>query len=1032
VVREAHALKIEVGCGLGKGDDAFAAGAQAARQALSGVNQLSLSVVLAFASVRYDLEALLRGIHSAVGEATVLGATTAGEVCNGSQQESVVVVALASPHLDVRVGLGQGVSGNWRQAVVQATSAPEIRPFFSAQDDNDSTVWQELTRQGKAAFVLLFSPGNTRYADSRSYEILEELKRLSGRRMPIFGGSAADDWRMEGNYVLLGQRAHLDSVLVAVFETRLRFGTALAHGFRPSPRRAAVTRARGHEVLELDGQPAAEVYTRLAGATRQDLEGKHLTLATGQPVGSPNPYGQYRINAASYLTPGGGVRFSQPVPEGTALTIMEVNKDDVVVAGQEALRKAILRGGITAPALVLAFPCALRSRILGERREEEISGIVEMASGAPVVGFYSFGEQGLADDGVNRHNNEVITVLALGRKFSYAAQVALENERLHRQLEVSRASYQTLLDMMPDAVVAVNRELHITHWSPSAERLLGYRAEEMLGQPMNVLIYPETLEVDRETVRRNITEPISRQLPPTLVEVTVRRKDGSPILVEFLPAVNFHRQKYYCVGILHDVTERVRAEEALRRAHDGLERRVRERTVELEAANRALQAEIVERAQAEAALQEARRELELRVQERTAALATMLEAAQVVSSTLDLEKVLALIAEYMVKTVGVSGCTISRLDQQADAVVTWIEWRQDAPENTDEPGTAYPLDDYPATRAVLVSRQPMAVLTSDPGAEPTEVTLMQELDIVSLLMLPLVIGDRAIGLVELDDQFEREFTNAEIHLCQALANQAAVAIENAHLYRQAQQEIAERVRAEEQLKHYAAELERSNRGLQQFAYVASHDMQEPLRMITSYLQLLERRYKGQLDADADDFIAFAVDGAARMRALIQGLLAYSRVGTRRVPFEPTDCQAILEQVLSNLVIMVHESGAVVTYDPLPTVMADATQLTQLFQNLISNAVKFRGERRPEIHVEVRRQSHEWLFAVRDNGIGIQAQHFERIFLIFQRLHTQTEYAGTGIGLAICKRIVGRHGGQIWVESKPGEGSTFFFTLPERR
>ena len=244
-------------------------------------------------------------------------------------------------------------------------------------------------------------------------------------------------------------------------------------------------------------------------------------------------------------------------------------------------------------------------------------------------------------------------------------------------------------------------------------------------------------------------------------------------------------------------------------------------------------------------------------------------------------------------------------------------------------------------------------------------------------------------------------------------------------------DVTRRVQADEQLKHYAAELERSNRELQQFAHVASHDLQEPLRMVTSYMQLLEQRYKGQLDADADDFIAFAVDGAERMQALIKGLLAYSRVGTRGKPFEPTDCQEILELTLDNLQVMLRESDASVTHDPLPTVMADVMQLLQLFQNLVSNAIKFRGERPPEIHVGAELKGGEWLFSVRDNGIGIEAGYFERIFLIFQRLHTQAEYPGAGIGLAICKRIIERHGGRMWVESEPGEGATFFFTMPER-
>ncbi len=244
-----------------------------------------------------------------------------------------------------------------------------------------------------------------------------------------------------------------------------------------------------------------------------------------------------------------------------------------------------------------------------------------------------------------------------------------------------------------------------------------------------------------------------------------------------------------------------------------------------------------------------------------------------------------------------------------------------------------------------------------------------------------------------------------------------------------QVEIAERRQAQERLQQTADELERSNRDLEQFANVASHDLQEPLRAVSGFVRLLQLRLPDQADAKAAEYIEGACDAVERMERLINGLLAYSRVGTEGGDFIPVDLNALLGDALRNLRASLKLAQAQVTHDDLPTLPADATQITQLFQNLLGNAVKFRGDEPPQIHVGVRREPERWVFSVRDKGIGIRAQHFERIFLLFQRLHTRKQYPGTGIGLAICKKIVERHGGRIWVESQPGQGSTFYFSLP---
>jgi signal transduction histidine kinase len=244
-------------------------------------------------------------------------------------------------------------------------------------------------------------------------------------------------------------------------------------------------------------------------------------------------------------------------------------------------------------------------------------------------------------------------------------------------------------------------------------------------------------------------------------------------------------------------------------------------------------------------------------------------------------------------------------------------------------------------------------------------------------------------------------------------------------------EIAERKHAEETLRQTAKDLERSNKDLEQFAYVASHDLQEPLRAVGGFMGLLKNRYYDKLDDQAREYIDFSVEGAERMHGLIEGLLAFSRVGTRGSEFSSVNLKDAFDGALANLKFLIAESHTAVTSDPLPVVMADLSQMTQLLQNLVANAVKFHGPHHPEIHIGAGRKEHAWEMYVRDNGIGIDPQYFDRIFLIFQRLHTRSQYKGTGIGLAVCKKIVERHGGNIWVESVPGSGSTFYFTIPDK-
>lgn len=329
-----------------------------------------------------------------------------------------------------------------------------------------------------------------------------------------------------------------------------------------------------------------------------------------------------------------------------------------------------------------------------------------------------------------------------------------------------------------------------------------------------------------------------------------------------------------------------------------------------------------------------------------------------------------------------------------------------------------------------VGAEGQTLLANDVSAEPRYVNLYP--DIIptrSELSVPIRIGAEIVGVLDVQSPQPGAFDENDILVIETLGNQIASAIENARLYEAVQQELAERRRAEEALAQKAQELARSNEELQQFFYVSSHHLQEPLRMVVSYTQLLERRYKGTLDKEADEFIAYAIAGAMRIQRLINDQLNYARIGSRRSAPKPTDVSAILDQALDNLRPALEQNKATVTRGEMPIVTADPAQLTTVFYHLIDNALKFRSSQPPCIHIAATSKENEWVFSVRDNGIGIDPRYFGRIFKIFQRLHSNDEYPGTGIGLAICKKIIELHGGRIWVESEPGQGATFYFTIP---
>ena len=303
------------------------------------------------------------------------------------------------------------------------------------------------------------------------------------------------------------------------------------------------------------------------------------------------------------------------------------------------------------------------------------------------------------------------------------------------------------------------------------------------------------------------------------------------------------------------------------------------------------------------------------------------------------------------------------------------------------------------------------------GMEALEVLRRAGLDI------PLILVSGALGDITAVECIKRGATDYVLKDALARLPEAVRrALQERHLLRLRRQ-------AEEDLARKVDELARSNAELEQFAYIASHDLQEPLRMVAAYTQLLAERYRGRLDENADKFIGYACEGALRMQTLVRGLLAFSRIGRSDAACVRVDCGAAMEEVLQSLGPAIEESGAVVTHGALPVVWADRSQVTQVLQNLIGNAIKFRGKEAPAIFVQAEKTGEQWLFSVSDNGIGIAPEYRENIFVVFQRLHTRTEYPGNGIGLAICRKIVERCGGKIWVEAQAGHGSTFRFTLP---
>jgi PAS domain S-box-containing protein len=693
------------------------------------------------------------------------------------------------------------------------------------------------------------------------------------------------------------------------------------------------------DVLEEDGS-----LQRLA-AEHEDPEKVALArvLQERYPPDPDAPYGVDQV-----------VRTGVPelVPEIPEATLDEIARDD---EHRELLRKLGLKS-------YMVVPLAARGRMLGA------ISLVSAESGRR----YEQADLELAEDLARR------AALAVdnARLYEEAQREISERERVERNLRRAETRYRVLVEQIPavtyvEAMDEEERRTDLLYVSPQIEELFGYSAEEWTADPelfLN-LLHPE----DRERVLAE-DERTERTGEPFNEEYRQFTRDGRLLWVrdEAVLVRDENGKPLYWQGIIFDVTEQKRVEEALREQNEYLES-LHETTLGL-----------IER--------------------------------------LDPTNLLRGILERAAALVGTSHGYIyledpdeGKLEMRLGAglfkgyVGQWIEPGEGLAGKVFESGEPLTLDDYRSWKDRLE-------LFPD--------------TIRAVAGVPLSSGSRVTGVLALSyADADRRFGEQEMGLLTRFADLASVALDNAWLHDSARRELAARERTERELAALVEELQRSNAELEQFAYVASHDLQEPLRMVSSYTQLLARRYRDQLDADADEFIAYAVDGANRMQILINDLLQYSRVGTRGKVLAPTDTGGVFEAACANLRRAIEEIGAEVTSGELPVVMGDDVQLVQLFQNLIGNAIKFRGEEPPKVYVAAERRGGEWLFSVSDNGIGLEPEFRERIFVIFQRLHGRTEYDGTGIGLAVCKKIVERHGGKIWVESELGEGSTFYFTLP---
>ncbi|MGE5399155.1 MAG: CHASE domain-containing protein [Ignavibacteriales bacterium] len=572
----------------------------------------------------------------------------------------------------------------------------------------------------------------------------------------------------------------------------------------------------------------------------------------------------------------------------------------------------------------------------------------------------------------------IVKSLAFNRARAVALAAEInERERVEKALRESEERFRLITENARDLISVVDEHERYSYLSPSFSIILGYTNTELLNLGPADLVHPEDYE------------KISDWNNTLLSQFRLRKSDNSWIWVEGSRSKIRMNNNNYSIGIAREITERKKAEDALKNEK--------------------------ERAEILSGISHTFAELSLNYQ------AVLDMASKRTAELIGDASIIRLISADKKYLVPIS---IFHPDQKVNDLLHEIM------------SSEHQAIESGLTGKVLRDLEPLIIsevnIEEIKGNIRTEyLRYLGQFELYSIMIVPLWVGSQVIGTISVFRISPgRPYTHNDKTFLEELSDRIAIAITNSRLHQEKLHEIEERTFTEDKLKKTLDELARSNKELENFAYVASHDLQEPLRMISSYTQLIAKRYKDQLDEKADQYIEFTVEGAKRMQQLIHDLLQYSRVATKGKEFALVNCNVIVKDVLTNLQISIKKNNAVIAYNHLPKVMADDTQLMQLFQNLISNAIKFRSQKPPEIHIDAVEKENDWLFSVSDNGIGIDPQFNERIFVIFQRLHEREEYPGTGIGLAVCKKIVERHGGRIWIKSSVGEGSTFYFTLPK--